>query len=46
MVSIGINITILDIHGVDCCCIVVGITKSETINLLENADLSEKSRSI
>ena len=39
---IDINIiAILNIHGVDYGCIIIGINKSETINLLENA-LNEK----
>ena len=41
MMSIDINSSvILNIHGADYCCIIVGITKPEAINLLKNADLS------
>ena len=40
------NIALLNIHGVDCCCIVFGIRKSETINLLKDADLEEKKGSL
>ena len=34
------NITILNIHGVDYHCIISGISKIETVNLLQNADKS------
>ena len=41
--SIGINsIAILNIHGVDYLCIINGISKSEAMNLLTIADLSEE----
>ena len=45
MIFIDVNsIVILNIPGVDYSCIIVGITKSETITLLRNnADLIEKS---
>ena len=44
MMPIELNsITILNIHGVDYRCTISGINKSEAINLLRNADLSEKS---
>ena len=36
------NIAVLIIHGVDYSCIVDGISKTEAINLLKNADLSKK----
>ena len=36
------DIDILNICGVDHCCIITGITTSEDMNLLINADLSEK----
>ena len=36
------NIAVLIIHGVDYGCIVDGISKTEAINLLKNADLSKK----
>ena len=43
MMSIYINnIAILNIHGVNYCCIISGISKSETINLFKNADFIEK----
>ena len=37
------DIAILNIKGSDCRCITSLISKNETINLLENADLTEKS---
>lgn len=44
MMFIDVNcIAILNIHGVDCCCIILGISKSEVINLLKNSDLSKNS---
>ena len=43
MMSININsITILDIHGVDYCCIIADIHKSEAINIFKNPNLSRK----
>ena len=39
------SIAFLNIFVVDYSCIIVGITKSEAINLLRNADLSAKSGS-
>ena len=43
MMSISLNsIFILNIHRTDYHCIIAGITKFEAINLLKNADLSEK----
>ena len=39
VISIDINhITILNIYSVDYCCIIIGITKSEAIHLLRNAE--------
>ena len=40
------NIAILDIHWVDYRYIISVISKNEAINLLENADLTEKSRTL
>ena len=40
------NIAILNIRGVDYCCIINGISKNEAVNLLQNADLNEKSGSL
>ena len=34
------NITILKIHGVDYNCIITGISKSETVNILQKTDLT------
>ena len=36
------DIAILNINGVDYCCIITGISKSEAVNLLQKADLNEK----
>ena len=36
------DIAILNINGADYCCIISGISKSETINLMRNIDLTEK----
>ena len=36
------NIVIVNIHGVDYCCITNEISKSEVINWLQNASLTEK----
>ena len=36
------DITILNIWGVDCCFIINGICKSDTINLLQNVNLTKK----
>ena len=40
------NIAILNIKGSDYCCIISSIRKNEVINLTENADLTEKSRTL
>ena len=37
-------IAILNIKGTDYCCIISGISKSETIKLMQNIDLSKKSK--
>ena len=43
MMSVNINsIAIFNIYGLNYHCTVNGISKSKTINLLKNADLSEK----
>ena len=36
------NIAILNIWGVDYCCNIYGISKSDAVNLLQNANLTEK----
>ena len=38
------DIANLNIKGADYCCIISGISKSEAINLMQNIDLTEKSR--
>ena len=44
MMSINFNnISILNIHGADYCCIISRISKSEAVNLRQKADLNEKS---
>ena len=44
MMSMNLNdITILNIYGVDYCCIINGIGKSKAVYLFKNVDLSEKS---
>ena len=35
------NIAILNIDGADYCCIINGISKSDAVNLLQNANLNE-----
>ena len=43
MMSMNLSdFAILNIHGVGYCCINNGIGKSKAINLIQNADLSEK----
>ena len=37
------NIAILNIKGTDYCCIISRISKSEPINVMQNADLTGKS---
>ena len=47
MVSMNLsNIVILNIKGANCCCIISGISKIEAMNLMENIDLTEKSRTL
>ena len=44
MMSMNLSdIAILNINGADYCCIVSGISKSEVINSLKNADFTENS---
>ena len=40
------NIDVLNIKGSDYCCIINGVSKNEAINLMQNADLTEKSRTL
>ena len=45
MMSINLNdIAILNIRGVDYRCIINRIRKSDTVDLLQNADLTEEKR--
>ena len=37
------DITVLNIKSADYCCIISGISKSETINLMQDTDLTGKS---
>ena len=44
MMSMSLSdIAVLNIKGSDYCCIISLISKNEAINLLQNADLTEKS---
>ena len=36
------DISVLDINSADYCCITNGISKSDAVNLLQNADLTKK----
>ena len=40
------NISILNIKSADYRCIISGISKRETINLMQNINLTEKSRTL
>ena len=40
------DIAILNIKRADYCCIISGISKNEAINLMQNADLNQKTRTI
>ena len=43
MMSLNLsNIAILNIKGSNYCCIISGISKTEAINLMQNAALTEK----
>ena len=42
MISVNLNIYVLNIRNVDYRCFIIGISKSETIKLLKNIDLTEK----
>ena len=37
---------VLDIKGVDYCCIISDISKSEAINIMQNIDLTKKARTL
>ena len=40
------NIAILSIQSVDYCCIINRVTKNEAKHLLQNVDMTEKSRTL
>ena len=43
MMSMNLSyIAILNIKGADYCCVISGISKSETIKLMQNIDLPKK----
>ena len=43
MMSVNLSdIAFLNIKGSDYCCIISSISKNETMNLLQNADLTKK----
>ena len=42
MMAINLNNIILSINGADYCCIINRINKSDTSNLLKNADMTKK----
>ena len=46
MMSTDNSIAILNIHDVDYCCIVDGISKNKAINVLKNTELSKSSESL
>ena len=47
MMSVNLtNTAIFNIHGVESRCIINGINQSKAGNLLQNADLNEKSRTL
>ena len=47
MMSVNLSdIAILNIKDSDYCCIISLISKNKTMNLLQNADLTEKSRTL
>ena len=47
MMSMNLSdIAILNIKGSDYCCIISLISKNEAINLMQNADLTKKSRTL
>ena len=47
MMSMDLSDTaILNIKGSDYCCIISGISKNEAINIMQNLDLTKKSRTL
>ena len=44
MMSMNLSdVAILNIKGADCYCVISGITKNETINFMQNINLTKKS---
>ena len=46
MMSIKLNIAILNIKAAGYCCIIRGVIKGEAINLIQDIDLTEKKKNI
>ena len=46
MMSITLNIAILNIKAAGYCCIIRGVIKGEAINLIEDIDLTEKKENL
>ena len=46
MMSITLNIAILNIKAAGYCCIIRGVIKGEVINLIQDIDLTEKKENI
>ena len=46
MMSITLNIAILNIKAAGYCCIIRGVIKGEAINLIQDIDLTEKKKNI
>ena len=44
MMSIKLNIAILNIKAAGYCCIIRGVIKGEAINLIQDIDLTEKKK--
>ena len=44
MMSITLNIAILNIKAAGYCCIIRGVIKGEAINLIQDIDLTEKKK--
>ena len=40
------DIAILNIHSTDYCCSISGVGKKEAVNLLQNIDLTEESKTL
>ena len=46
MMSITLNIAILNIKAAGYCCIIRGVIKGEAINLIQDIDLTEKKENL